>query len=76
MNEGRCAALLHSSGGNDEPAVFDGDLDALTGLEAGVLDPSAGELHPRIKRRRGALMRGFVPRRLKASRLLNGDEPF
>lgn len=28
------------SGGDSELAVFDGDLDALTGLEAGVLDPS------------------------------------
>ena len=37
---------MHLSGGDDELTVFDGDLDALSGSEAGVLDPSTGELHP------------------------------
>lgn len=57
---------MHSSGSDGEPAVIDGDLDALVGLEAGVLDPPAGELLSRIKRRfGGALMRGLMLRRLK-----------
>lgn len=60
---------MHLSGGDDELTVFDGDLDALPWSEAGVLDPSTGELHPRVKDRRGAQMRGLVPWRLKKPRI-------
>jgi hypothetical protein len=34
--------------GDGKPALLDGDPDALTGLKAGVLDPSTGKLHPRV----------------------------
>jgi hypothetical protein len=61
MTEGPLTRPLgHLSGSDDEPALLDGDLDALSWCEAGMLDPSAGELHPRIKRRLGALMRGLA----------------
>lgn len=46
-------------GGNDELAVLDGDLDALTGFKPGVLDPFTGELHPRIKR--SVFLRSWLP---------------
>ena len=68
MHEGpQTRPLVRLSGGDGELAAFDDDLDALAGREAGVLDPSAGELHPRIERWLGAQMRGLVPRRLETS---------
>ena len=54
--------------------MFDGDLTRWPGEKPACSIPT-GEL-PRIKRRLGALMRGLVPRRLEAPRLLDGDEPF
>lgn len=45
--------FVHLRGGDGEVAVFGSDLDALLELEAGMLDPATGELHPGVKTRAG-----------------------
>jgi len=55
---------------DDELAELDFDLEALPGFEAGVFEPTAGELEPRHERRgRPSARRVGSP----AGRLLNRD---
>lgn len=79
LNEGlRKRPLVRSTDGDDGPAVFDGDLDALAGFKPCVLDPSTCELEPRIKRRLGAwahvrrpaLIAARLPRRQTSCRVV------
>lgn len=60
---------------NDEFLVFDGDTHTGSGLEAGGLDPSSGELHPRKGGRLLAQMEGQACRFLIALGFLDGDRP-
>ena len=67
------AALLYLKRCNDELLVLDGDTHALSGLKAGGLDPSSGELHSRKGGRLLAHMEGQACRFLIAPGFLDGD---
>ena len=65
---------MHLSSGDDELAVFDGDVNSLSGSKAGVLDPPAGELHRRIKNRRPmAFNRGLAGEKIASWEKFRGD---
>ena len=50
--------------------MFDGDSDALPCFKPDLLDPSSGELHPRVERRFGSKVLRLDPVALETPRLL------
>lgn len=64
-------------GGNGELAVFDVNVELLTGVEADIVyQPAAGDLEPEVQRLAALVMDGSHSVTTDVALALHGDEPF